>query len=151
MTELRVISRVMILDNNKILLVRNKDANFWYPPGGGWEYDGETLIECARREVQEETGYDVDIDNLVWVDEFREEHKNRVMLETFWRAHLSSRNTQTLEGLLNHIDLDVNGAVEEAAWFSFDELKDLQIFPRTLTTLSELKALEHDSYIANKN
>ena len=72
MKRLRVLARVLVLKDNKILLVRNKGANFWYPPGGGWEYAEETITECASREVNEETGYSVDIERLLWLQEFHE-------------------------------------------------------------------------------
>ncbi|QQS22285.1 NUDIX domain-containing protein [Candidatus Saccharibacteria bacterium] len=65
MTKLRVIIRALIIDSNKILLARNKDANFWYPPGGGWEFEDESVKDSVKREVTEETGYSVHVDSLL--------------------------------------------------------------------------------------
>jgi ADP-ribose pyrophosphatase YjhB (NUDIX family) len=67
MTRLRVITRALILDGESVLLARNKDANFWYPPGGGWEFESESLKDSVSREVTEETGYKVDVGRLLWV------------------------------------------------------------------------------------
>ena len=60
---------VMILDGDKVLLGhRAKDkkdtggiyeVDCWTLPGGKQEYD-ETFFDCAKREVKEETGLDVD-------------------------------------------------------------------------------------------
>lgn len=125
---LRILTRTLVINDAKILLVRNKDANFWYPPGGGWEYEHETITECASREVKEETGYSVTIDRLLWLQEFHTEGK--IFFETFWLAQLDEAITQREHSLEQHVDLDPNGMVEEARWYTQDELLDLKVFPK---------------------
>ena len=134
--KLRILARTLVTDNEKILLVRNKDAHFWYPPGGGWEYETETITECAAREVAEETGYSVEVERLLWLQEFHEDEK--IFFETFWLAKVSSANTQTNESMSQHIDHDPNGAVEEARWFSEADLKDLKVFPERVKSFQTL-------------
>ena len=51
----------IIIKNGKVLLVYEKNRNFWGFPKGHVE-KGETEIETALREVKEEVGLDVDID-----------------------------------------------------------------------------------------
>jgi len=51
----------IIIKNGKVLLVYEKNRNFWGFPKGHVE-NGETEIETALREVKEEVGLDVDID-----------------------------------------------------------------------------------------
>ena len=45
---------VVIVENEKILLVKHRKGNqlYWVLPGGRLEY-GETFIDCAVREMQE--------------------------------------------------------------------------------------------------
>ncbi len=149
MKKLRIIARVLAIHENRLLLVRNKGANFWYPPGGGWEYEEEVIKECAAREVAEETGYHVDIKNLLWVQEFRE--NDSVYFETFWRAELATTNKQDVTGLESHIDLDENGAVEEAKWFTEAELVDMKVFPeRAKTFMSSVIEVQPDPFIGSK-
>ena len=50
----------IIIKNKKVLLVYEKNRNFWGFPKGHME-DGETEIETALREVKEEVGLDVEI------------------------------------------------------------------------------------------
>lgn len=145
MTELRVLSRVLIVDDSKILLVRNRDADFWYPPGGGWEYDRESIVECAAREVREETGYDVTIDRMLWLQEFHA--GEQVFFETFWLASLHKSNTQNESTLDQHVDLDPNGAVVEARWYTQDDLVDLKVFPKRIKTFKNY--IEQQSGIEN--
>ena len=51
----------IIIKNNKVLLVYEKNRNFWGFPKGHME-EGESEIQTALREVKEEVGLDVKID-----------------------------------------------------------------------------------------
>jgi 8-oxo-dGTP diphosphatase len=61
---------VVLVRGGEILLIRHRrDARFyWDLPGGGLER-GEGLTACAAREVQEETGLDINILRLLYVGE----------------------------------------------------------------------------------
>lgn len=143
MKQLRPIARVVIIHDDQIMLVRNRNANFWYPPGGGWEFEGESLPECAKREVKEETNYDVTIDRMLWLSEFRE--KDMVYLESFW---LGTLNSNSHEAHRQHSGSDPNGAVAEVRWFSEEELVDLTVFPASLKQFSEINLAGPDPYLA---
>jgi 8-oxo-dGTP pyrophosphatase MutT (NUDIX family) len=49
-------TRGMLVDGDKVLLIRHGYVPGWQFPGGGIE-PGETAVESVRREVEEETGY----------------------------------------------------------------------------------------------
>jgi 8-oxo-dGTP pyrophosphatase MutT (NUDIX family) len=49
-------ARVMVVDGNKVLLIRHTYVPGWQFPGGGVG-PGETVESAAAREVLEETGY----------------------------------------------------------------------------------------------
>ena len=51
----------IIIDEDKVLLIYEKDRNFWGFPKGHVEFN-ETEFETALREVKEEVGLDVIID-----------------------------------------------------------------------------------------
>jgi 8-oxo-dGTP diphosphatase len=60
---------MILVENGKILLVKRGREPFlgeWAIPGGRIE-DGETAEECARREMKEETGLDVEILRLTGI------------------------------------------------------------------------------------
>ena len=46
-----------------------KDAPFWSPPGGGWQF-GESLKEALVREFREETGLTVRVGRFLHLHEF---------------------------------------------------------------------------------
>lgn len=45
--------RILLIQNEHILLVRHSYQDLWYLPGGGVKY-GENLEDAARREISEE-------------------------------------------------------------------------------------------------
>jgi 8-oxo-dGTP pyrophosphatase MutT (NUDIX family) len=49
-------TRTMVVDGDKVLLIRHTYVPGWQFPGGGVD-PGETMPEAAAREVLEETGY----------------------------------------------------------------------------------------------
>lgn len=127
--KVRILARVVTYDpqENKILLVRNKGTNFWYAPGGGWEHERENILECAAREVKEEAGLDVEVLKMLYVQEFHAT-EDTIFFEMFWLA--KPGGATKLNDL--HIDLDPNGAVEEAKWFGKEDVQELKVFPKRL-------------------
>ncbi len=60
---------MVLVEDGKILLVRRGREPFlgeWAAPGGRIE-DGESAEECARREMKDETGLDIEIIMLVGI------------------------------------------------------------------------------------
>src|SRR6266702_535822 len=62
----RIAVSALIFDEGRILLAHRRDIDWWNLPGGGMEV-GETVDEALRREVAEETGLEVEIEQLVGV------------------------------------------------------------------------------------
>ncbi len=126
---LRVVARGIILNpsQDEILLVKNKGADYWYLPGGGWEHAVESIKDCIVRECREETGVIVEALSLAYIREFRNEDKYASALELIWIC-------KTMDSQINknHIDEDPNGKVEMCEWFSMNDLKDMRVYPEIL-------------------
>ena len=54
----------VIVQDNKVLLVKREDFEVWALPGGGVD-EGESLAETAVREAYEETGLEIEITHLI--------------------------------------------------------------------------------------
>lgn len=52
------VTAVVINERDEVLLQLRRDTGTWAPPSGGVE-PGETVAQCAIREVLEETGIDI--------------------------------------------------------------------------------------------
>ena len=61
----------------QILLGHRRDIDWWNLPGGGMEA-GETVDEAIRREVYEETGLEIKVDQLIGV--YSKPQKQEVVL-----------------------------------------------------------------------
>jgi 8-oxo-dGTP diphosphatase len=83
------VSVVVIKDNTEILLVRHRKGTrqYWVLPGGRLEY-GETFHECAVRELKEETGLDVEVDNLIYLSEAIAPDRSRHIVNVYLTAHV---------------------------------------------------------------
>ncbi|KTC90850.1 NUDIX hydrolase [Fluoribacter dumoffii] len=66
--------RAFILQNNKLLLVKERADGLWTLPGG-WAETNESAAESVIREAKEETGFDVSVIRLLalW-DKQKHEH-----------------------------------------------------------------------------
>lgn len=127
MKKLKVISRAIVIHDDKILLVKNIDRDFWSLPGGHWEFDRESLVDCAIRETEEETGYRIVVKDMIFCQELRK--PGSVIIEAYWSADLANDNTQSPDNPTVHIDSDKDSEIESVAWFSREEVGQISILP----------------------
>jgi len=62
--KIRVSAYAVIIHEGKLLLVNTRTSRKWFFPGGGVEI-GETLEETVKREVKEETGIEVEVEQFL--------------------------------------------------------------------------------------
>ena len=107
---------VTIIDDGsgKILLVKRCDCGKWGLPGGLLEF-GETLDQTALRETKEETGLDVEIDELWGVySGFISRSTGNQPITAAFTAHITGG-----ELFCDHVE------TQELRWFGRDELPEI--------------------------
>jgi len=116
----------LVVHNDKALMVNHKIAgryDFWVAPGGGVQ-GTESLEEAVIREVKEETGVNVQIKNLLYIEEMYNPQERSVK---FWY------HCEFINGLL---DCSAEEAIAEhiidVKFMDQDELRDNTVFPHML-------------------
>lgn len=95
-TKTREACRGIVMQDGKILLSHELNSGWWLIPGGGLEA-GETLAECCRREVLEETGYLVRVEGpFLTLNEYYEEWR---YVSHYFVCEVLGQGEQRLTGL----------------------------------------------------
>lgn len=106
-------ARAVLLDGDRVLLLRHTYMPGWHFPGGGVE-PGETAEEAARREAEEETGFRVEgAMSLLGLYLQKNEATNRDHVAVYVGRQF--REVKPFRA---------NGEIAEIGWFSFDALPD---------------------------
>lgn len=97
---------------------RRKGDAVYGVPGGHWE-SGESLKECAAREVKEESGVDCNDIKLISIYDFYREDKNKSYVTIGMKAIYLGGDVSNLaeEGRMNW------------SWYTPDEALKLNLFP----------------------
>jgi len=130
--ENRIRVGVLIFKDGKILLVKHvhPETNFtwWVPPGGGLQ-GNETIFECAKREVREETGLSVELGKIAYIRQFIYNEFNQNNIDIYIIA-TTSKGTENLKNIKG------KGAdehfIKELKYFSEEEIKSIIVYPEIL-------------------
>lgn len=107
----------IIIENNKVLLVYEKNGNFWGFPKGHME-KGENEIETALREVKEEVGLDVEI-----IDK-----EKRYILNYIIRDEIDKTTVLYLAIPKNKEIVMQESEIEKVKWCDFEEALETLTF-----------------------
>lgn len=117
---------VIVDDEDRVLLSRWIEGRVpaWSMPGGGLE-PGEDPADAARREVWEETGYEVRLDALFGIDSHVIPAKKRLSREATGPLHalrIVYRAT-VVGGTLTH---EVDGSSDMAEWVPLSKVRGIE-------------------------
>jgi ADP-ribose pyrophosphatase YjhB (NUDIX family) len=113
---------VVLDEHGRIALVHRKDNGLWALPGGGMEL-GESIEDCAVREVKEETGLDVEITGLVGI--YTNPHHVMAYSDGEVRQQFSICYTTRLIGG----ELAYDSESTDIAWVEPDKIPELSMHP----------------------
>lgn len=95
----------------RILLLRRKDSDKWTMPGGTMDF-GESLVQCALREVREETGLDIEINGLIGT------YTDPNILIAYSDGEIRQEFTLVYAGEIKSGNLTIDHESKEAVWVS---------------------------------
>ena len=132
----QVLVGTAVVENGKVLLVKEKKANvagLLNLPAGHLEA-GENLIEGAKRELKEETGFDSEIDTLIDFERF--EARGDSYLWFIFSAKIDHKTAQKNELDFDFYDIDYIKKYPEL-------LRDQRVLPRIIDRLTKKRTLKN--------
>jgi 8-oxo-dGTP diphosphatase len=121
-------------DQNRVLLIRFVLPNmiFWATPGGGVE-PGETLLQTANRELDEELGIAVKLEGPIHIATGIFEFEGELIENTDHFFHGRWNGTPRLSG----ITASESAVLTQARWWTMEELETTgeAFFPRDLAAV----------------
>ncbi|PWT99711.1 MAG: NUDIX hydrolase [Candidatus Melainabacteria bacterium] len=81
---------VVVVQDSKILLVKHRKGTrqYWVLPGGRLEY-GETFQECGIRELKEETGLEVEVQDFLFLSEAIAPDRSRHIVNIYLKGKVT--------------------------------------------------------------
>ncbi len=122
----------IVISEGRILLVKRgvpPGRGLWAIPGGKLKL-GETLQDCAAREILEETGVTIAVGECIYVFDLIERDKSEKI-----KFHFVVVDFAAL-----YVSGEAKGAddADEAGWFSPEELESLPVSKNTLKALHSI-------------
>lgn len=124
----RIAGAAIVVHDHKVLLVRYKNSDngsYLVGPGGGANHD-EDLVDTVKREVMEETGLVVKVDNLLFVEDLLTD-KYRML--KFWFL------CEVTGGELAETDEAKIDGIVHVGWYRKEDLADEMVFPACMKEL----------------
>jgi 8-oxo-dGTP diphosphatase len=128
---MRIRAQAIIIENNKLVLIRDKATTKFYLPGGKTE-SGESIEQALAREITEETG--------VTLIEYTYVMTYEIMNTVYKVPQQENVFITTIKGTPKPCS-----EIEELRWVSLDEMSDIPLYPDVveyiIPKLKELRLL----------
>ncbi|MEW2317901.1 NUDIX domain-containing protein [Streptomyces bauhiniae] len=135
------VTAVVCDDAGRLLLIHKTDNDLWALPGGGHDI-GERIADTVVREVREETGIDVEVDNVsgLYTDPQHvlayDDGEVRQQFSICFRAHVVGGSLRT------------SSESKEVRWIDPADLDGLDIHPSMMLRIRHgLDAARREPYI----
>ncbi|MBA3952869.1 MAG: NUDIX domain-containing protein [Rubrobacter sp.] len=115
----------------RLLLVRHQKPDrdpYWVLPGGRLE-PGETIPECAAREVGEETGLRAAFSGMLYVGEFLREGRHTVDVTV---RMVPEDDAEASLGADPEVAPHTEPTLRELRWVGVEELREIRLLPALL-------------------
>jgi len=121
----------VVARDGALLLVRHQKPDrdpYWVLPGGRLE-PGETIPECAEREISEETGLSARFSGLLYVSEFLREGRHTVDITV---RMAPEGDEEAVLGTDPEVAPGSEPTLRELRWVSEDELRGIELLPSSI-------------------
>jgi 8-oxo-dGTP diphosphatase len=135
-------SAIILADNKLLTLKYNYNGNLLYAiPGGNLEF-GEKLEVALKRELEEEIGLEIEVQNLLFLAEVHQQNKDT--LHCVFTAKVVSGTPQ----------LNPNETTAlEICWLPIETIENYNLYPNIKTQIKEhfLEGKDHQVFLGEIN
>jgi ADP-ribose pyrophosphatase YjhB (NUDIX family) len=124
------VSAVVTNEGGNILLQRRFDNDLWALPGGGMEF-GESIATAIAREVNEETGFDIEPQYVVGV------YSDPLHVFAYDNGEVRQEYSVCIAGKITSGELAVSSESTEVAFFEPSAIPDLEMHPRIRARITD--------------
>ncbi len=126
--KIRIRVAVVLRQGDQVLLVRHhkQGMKYWLLPGGGLEI-GETIEECARRELKEETQLDIDVGDFLFMNESIPPDHHRHVVNLYYEGKIIG----------GELKMGNDEALYEVGFVDIEQIPELTFFPNVKAELLE--------------
>ncbi len=118
------VNRVILVNRDRALIVRNSGNNFWSLPGGKQD-EGEVSIESARREINEELNIAINALKLIGQQQLL--RNSRTYNEYYWLSEIDDEQAHSIQP-----DIGPHGELDEVKWANIETIETIDVYPRDL-------------------
>ncbi len=118
----------VVARDGALLLVRHQKPDrdpYWVLPGGRLD-PGETIPECAEREILEETGLSASFGGVLYVSEFLREGRHTVDITV---RMAPEGDEEAVLGSDPELAPGSEPTLRELRWVKADELREIELLP----------------------
>ena len=130
---------VVLLKDRKLLVLKSKysSGEFYLLPGGGIE-GMESLKETAIRETKEETNYDIEIQKLLYLQEWIDEKSDKNVLSVVFLGKI-------IDGKETHLNdpAIAKGNIKGIEWIDIKDLNKITLYPIEIIPLLQKDSLNN--------
>jgi ADP-ribose pyrophosphatase YjhB (NUDIX family) len=127
-------------EQGELLLIERTDNGLWALPGGAQDI-GESVVQAARREVNEETGVDVEITGLSGI------YSDPQHVIAYDDGEVRQEFSLCFHAKPLGGELRSSSESKEARWVSPDSLQDLKIHPSMRLRINQALKQEPQPYL----
>lgn len=125
---IEIIARVIIKNNNKVLLCKNRERGYYYLPGGHIEFS-ENIINGLKREIKEEINCSLKIIKFLGILEnfFKEKNFSHHEINIIFEGKIKNKKVKSKESYI------------EFEWIDIKNLDKIKILPKSIKKFIEKK------------
>lgn len=131
-------SAIILADNKILTLKYNYNGSLLYAiPGGNLEF-GEKLEEALKRELQEEIGLEIEVQNLLFLAEVHQQNKDTLHCVF---------NSKVVSGIPQLNPKETTAL--EICWLPIETIEDYNLYPNIKTQIKEhfVEAKDHHVFL----